>query len=140
MNFITIENYYSNKMNKSDLIIYGIISFIILCIVGLGISVITIYQESQDLTDGSQVCQQFPANLTSYTLEKQIFSRWHWRYNILEFTGYAELKCPTTKFDSVIYINGQFTGYIDGKILSVVSRSEIKDCHGNLLYVVETGN
>lgn len=116
---------------------------IIVCIlifIGFGASVAAIYDEHQKLTKGSNNCPQFPANLTSFTLEKQLSSQWHWTYGISEFSGSVQLLCPTTQYDTGLWLDGSFAAYVDGKILTTVSRSNINDCHGNRLYVTESGS
>lgn len=48
--------------------------------------------------------------------------------------------CPTTQYDTALYLDDHLVAYIDGKAFSTRSTSQIKDCHGNILYIVETGS
>ena len=83
------------------------------------------------------VCGTF-GNITSLTMTKELWSIWHWKYS--GGTGYFEQRCPTFTHDASIYNNGQLVARTDGKILSLMSKYYIKDCHGNIKYYVEAGD
>jgi hypothetical protein len=116
------------------------LALVLLFIVVSGISDSVIYSNYKHITDGSNACPTFPHNITSFSLEKQIFNQQHWRYNIQEFNGYVQLMCPVTQYDAAVYLNDDFAGFIDGKMLSTVSKSYVKDCHGNVLFVTQTAD
>jgi uncharacterized protein YxjI len=112
----------------------------IACMIGLGIWVSVIYSNSKNLISKNNTCGSFPSNTTHYTLKKKFYNQVHWRYNIQEFSGYVQLICPTVEYDSILYVNDDIVGYIDGKILTTVSRSYINDCQGERLYTIKTGS
>ena len=125
-------------MNQSACYLIGAICFVAI-LIGFGISEIVILTEGNKYVTYSQECTQFP-NITSFTAEKQIFSQWHWTYKFLQFDGGIEQKCPTLQHDTNIYVNGNLVARSDGKILSLVTLTYVKDCHGNTIYVTRTGN
>jgi len=126
-------------MNNTQIyIIVGIAIF--LAMLSFGIAEIVIYKKSKETTSPSTSCPVFP-NVTTFSLEKQILSQWHWRYDFSDDLDVnIQQSCPTTTHDSILYIDGQVSAMTDGKFFSTVSKTYIKDCHGNVIYVVRTGD
>lgn len=127
------------KMTNQILITGASVFGVILILFGLAISVITIYTDNNAVVDSSVACQLFP-NVTSFSLEKQLTKQWHWEYDFNEFNGYVRMKCPTTQYDAALYLNNQLVSFVDGKIVTVVSKAYINDCHGNTIYVTQSAD
>jgi hypothetical protein len=117
--------------------------FALFCLVtiGFGASVAHIYNQRELLISHNNVCPRFDSSTASLVMEKRFFSQWHWRYAFEDSVdGDVRMMCPTTQYDTALYIGGDFAAYIDGKIFSTQTRSHINDCNGNPLFVSETGS
>jgi len=109
---------------------------------------------SRSWTD--KACAQFPQNLTSIVMEKNIWNQWNWEYRLK--TGILDLgngetsdyifprnshlkqKCPTATHDVVTTFDGGLVGKSDGKVWSLTSKNYIRDCHGSPLFQTLTGS
>lgn len=127
--------------NQHKCAIISTIGLAILLVFGLGISVATIAGQSHATTSVDVACPTFPQNLTSYTLEKQIFKQWKWQYNFAEFTGHVNQWCPTVLGgDSEIYLGSDdsLVSHSNQEAVSLVGRTHVYDCHDNLLYQIQS--
>ena len=122
-----------------------VIGVLVTVVVGLGISDAVIYGQSKKFTPDGDDCPMFPANLTSYTLDKQLLKQWKWQYNFPEFQGFAQKRCPTvTGGDVDVYLHGDEINNLvvrsNQEVSSLVGRTYVYDCHGNVLYQVQAHN
>jgi hypothetical protein len=110
-------------------------------IFGFGLSVAIIYDKRNHYLQQHEHCPTF-SKVDKFLAEKQVLSQWHWRYKVRNsgIKSKAELYCPTIQKDSNIFMNGIFVGRSDGKILTTVSKTFIKDCHGKKKFIIRTGN
>lgn len=134
---ISFLRYFFRMSPSSNKIVVFITIFVVICALGFGIYACVEYVNRNNYESSDYVCGSF-ANITSMTMDKQIWDVWHWTY-ASEY-GSFEQKCPTFAHDANIYRNGRLAMITDGKLLSIVSRTELKDCHGNVAYVLETGD
>jgi hypothetical protein len=123
-------------MDRKEILIVGAIFLILL---GFGISEIVIYEGRDHSLSGDHDCPEIE-RLDKFTAEKQLWDQWHWTYKIQEYSGRIEHYCPTLKHDVNIFYEGKFAGRSDGKIVTAVSKTYIKDCHGKIKYTVRTGD
>lgn len=110
---------------------------VVVCL-GFGIYSVYSYSTRNQYPDTVLECPTLD-NVTSLVLKKQLWSQWHWQYasdNGITSTQ----RCPTFKHDLDIHKDGILVARTDGKIASTVSRTNIYDCNGNTIYVVQTGN
>lgn len=129
-------------MNK-DIVIIASGVFIVSAIVGFGIADIVILSDGKKYTSHSEECPKFP-NVTEYSAESQLLSLWHAKYN---FEGLGdsdenriEQNCPTLNNDVNLIINGNLMARSDGKTLSLTELTYINDCHGDRIYITESGS
>lgn len=123
------------KMMKLEV---GILMISIVVCLGFSIYSIYSYASRNQYPDTVGACANLD-NVTSLTLHKQALAQWHWTY--ASDDGIESIqRCPTFENDLDIYKDGSLVARTDGKILSTRSRTNIYDCRGNLLYVVQTGN
>lgn len=117
-----------------------IVSFI-LFLLGCILSVAIIHGERNHYLPEDEKCPVF-SRPASFSAEKQVFDRWNWRYKVRnnDITARSDLYCPTIQKDSNIFMDGKFVGRSDGKILTTVSKTYIRDCHGKKIFVIRTGN
>ena len=123
-------------MNR-NIIILCITGFLIACMLGFGSYAAYEYSQRNVYESDSYTCGNFD-NITNLVMTKKIWSIWHWEY--ASNNAYFRQRCPTFEHDASIYNNGLLVARTDGKILTVVSEMNIKDCHGNIIYTVESGN
>lgn len=67
-------------------------------------------------------------------------SFWRSTYVFNEFDGEIKKSCPSFRQKVDLLIGGKLDSIIKSSVISLVSRSELQDCHGNVLYVMKTGN
>ncbi len=131
----------SNLLLKKYIGLFIFIIVLILSIIGLGISEAVIFSEGTNYPSGD--CGIFPTNITSFSPKKDLTSLWKWTYNfsINNKKGKIQRVCPSLKNeDTNIFYDGHLVARSMGEILSTVSKTHIRDCHGNVIYVVRTGN
>ena len=112
---------------------------IALVVIGFGISVAVIHGEQDYSLSHHEDCPEFP-HLDKFIAEKRLWDQWHWTYKVKEYSGRIEHYCPTVKHDVNVFLEGKFAGRSDGKIVTAVSKTYIKDCHGKIKYTVRTGD
>ena len=122
-------------MNKTLLIVIGAVATVAV-IIGLGISVAVIYGQRNNYLSDSTECPTFP-NITSFTAKKK-FNQWHWTYKFEDFNGKIQMACPAANRDANVFIGGKLIVKSDIKTLSLVDKNNIRDCHGNIIYVSRT--
>jgi len=122
---------------KSIIIVAGAIC-LVLAVVGFGISVAVIYSQGNDYTHDSESCPTFPTR-TSFKAKK-VFNPLHWTYKFEDIDGKIQMTCPATNRDANLYIDGKLVVRSDIKSLSLVEKNNIRDCHGNILYVSRTSD
>lgn len=127
-------------MKKNILVILSLV-LIGLAFIGLAFSVVGIYDNRNHYIPNDEECETI-APLDSFSAVKQITSQWHWIYKVRNdaISARSEQYCPTVKHDVNIFKNGKFLGRTDGKILTTVSKTFIRDCHGKKIYVIRTGD
>ncbi|AYV81838.1 MAG: hypothetical protein Harvfovirus67_8 [Harvfovirus sp.] len=117
--------------------ISAVFAFLAAIIIGLSISEAVIYGNSRSFTSTSHTCPQFPQNLTSYQLNKELLDQWHWTYSFTPFSGDVKLRCPSARSDSDIHLGSDLAARTDQKILSLVTQTYIYDCHGTTLFQIQ---
>jgi flagellar basal body-associated protein FliL len=142
-------------MNKVSFISI-IIAVITVVVIGTTFFVIAaVYRTSTPLA--SDECDRYNFVIknttvpTQFTLTKNLLSQWHWRYTIDDETlkhygfssGTTDLMCKGSfvrKYDTLMTINKKAVAYTVGKIFTVTSENVVKDCNGEILFTVKTGN
>lgn len=127
-----------NTSNNICIVCCGLI--VISAIVGIGISITTIYANGTSYLSEDEFCGVFPANLTSFTVVKDIWAQWHWEYDFKEFEGSIQQQCPTGKHSVNVFVSDSLSVRAERQIFSLYDEADIKDCHGNLLWVIRTGD
>jgi len=132
MNYDNLNTFFNKKYAIYCIMFLGIVTYI-----GLGISLIVI--GNNPYTSQNIECPTFP-NTSMLVAKKEIVSQWAWKYIYQSMNGYFKQYCPTTQHDVDIYLNKQLVARSDQKIISTVSMNYIYDCHGDIIYVMRTGN
>jgi len=115
------------------------VGLIILVFIGLGIFDLVVLSANGKWTPTETACPTFP-NLTYYEAKQNLFS-WHATYQFSPFfNGLIQFECASPNLDIRITVDDQFALRTDRKIVSSVSESTIKDCHGNVLFITRTGD
>ncbi len=118
----------------------GLAIFVGAVIFALGVHVTYIYDQKNHYIDDSHECPSIP-RVDKFKAEKQLTSQWNWRYSARDaFSAKVEQYCPTLQHDVNIFYEGRFVGRSDGKILTTVSKTFLRDCHGKKIYVLRTGD
>lgn len=92
------------------------------------------------------VCPSIPLNtstggVTHFAFQKDLWSRWHWRYNGEgAIKGKIEQRCPSFTHDVELSLNGKTAGRTDGKLASYISTTFVQDCHGEEVFEWDSGN
>lgn len=86
---------------------------------------------------GNAECTIIP-QADTYTVVKQPFSQWHWTYKKNNLK--VEQNCPSVNHDANVLYDGAYVGGTDAKILSLVSKTLLRDCHGKTMFVLRTGD
>lgn len=139
INILNISNkkIILNKMVNSYKIYVLILSGIIILSLGFGIYATVLYAKRNDFKSDNYICGSYE-NITSMSMSKNILSIWNWKYT--SSYGYFEHMCPTFTHDANIYRGNQLAMRTDGKIFTVKSKVNLRDCHGNIKYIMETGS
>lgn len=125
------------ELTKNQIVCFFITAVII--VIGFGASVAGIYDNRPDYTSDS--CPRIILyNNRSYVAEKDIWAQWHWTYELNSQNVDIERSCPTVNVDVDIYVNGRLYTRSDKKTFSTTSRNYIRNCHGNVEYIIETPN
>ena len=123
-------------MKSRDTIIL-VIFFFVLSI--FSITYFSYYIDHADKALSNDVkCQTIPRS-DSYQLTKQITHRWNWLYRNEDSID-VEQNCVSINHDANILLNGKYVGGTDAKTLSFTSKSFIRDCHGDTIVIMKTGN
>lgn len=136
------------NFGRNETISAILFGFGILVLICFGISVAEIHRRGRAYpgTLDTGLCQEFPANLTTFTATKKLMSQWNWRYDFDDFPGKIEHVCPSANHDVNVYVGLEkgksvhLAARSDGKIMTTVTRTYVKDCSGKVLYVMRTGN
>lgn len=126
-------------MNENQLTLCA--SFVIfLILLGFGASLAGIYDNRNYYVANNVDCPVFPL-LDKFQAEKH-YDQWTWRYKVRNGDYHARVEhyCPTTQHDTNVFIDGKFAGRSDGKILTTVSKTFVRDCHGKKKFVMRTGD
>lgn len=125
-------------MNRSDIFI--IIEILIVCTLALGIYVTYEYFRRDMYEDNSYICGNFN-NITNLTIVKNAcLWDWCWHWTYIFTTGYFVQRCPTFQHDISIYNNDSLVIRTDGKLSTSLSKIQIKDCHGDVMYTIKFGD
>jgi heme/copper-type cytochrome/quinol oxidase subunit 2 len=117
-----------------------------LIIFGFGISEIVIFTKGTKYLDTNTQCQKFPIGIPEINANKIISNQWHWTYqksntyNDTTFKISIKQKCPTMTHDANVYLNDILIARTDGKVITLTSKVNINDCHGNTLFVFEASD
>lgn len=122
------------------IVIISMIILVIASIVGFGIFEAVQYSRGRAYLSNSDSCGTFPKNITSFEAEKQIFSQWNWTYKFNGFSGSIKQSCPTTQHDVDVYVNDVLSVRANRKFFSLTQQADLKDCHGNTMYVITAGD
>jgi hypothetical protein len=92
--------------SKSSLCVIGC-GVVLICaaILGVGISVAVIAKQDPSLISSGNVCPSVPTNVTSFSLEKDLLSQWHWKYSVANangWSGFSRLKCTSYTYDAIL--------------------------------------
>ena len=125
-------------INKRNVIILSII-VVILGIIGLGIADAVIYDQGKEKTSRNEDCPTLPQNVTHIKLDKVFWYGWHRKYDLQDYPESAKVQqnCPSVKKDAVLFVNGKRVAQTDGKIATTKSKTYIKDCHGDIIYITK---
>lgn len=126
-----IKNYIIN--NIAAIIIVAII----LCILGIGFSIVGIYVSGNKFVPNDQACPviDLPDNVT---FTKQYMSQWKWTYSYNNWE--IQQKCFSTQADVNLLKGGVLVARSDNKILSLTNKAYVYDCRHNTIYIIETAN
>ena len=122
--------------------LYCVIAIVVI-VIGFAIAELAIFVGGQykPLAASTQ-CDEIPlpSNAT-FSFEKQLLSRWHWRYvGQDDIDGKFQQRCPSLTHDAELTLNGNVAGRTDGKIATVVSSTRVLDCHGDTVFTWDTGS
>lgn len=129
---------YKRKAIKELASIVATGCLIVLILVSVGISDILIFRSGTTYPKGE--CGAFPSNLTRFSASKQILSQWHWTYTFDQFKGAITHNCPSRTGDVNVYVNGMLAARSEGKLISLVQKTLIRDCNGNLMAILRAGS
>jgi hypothetical protein len=62
---------------------------------------------------------------------------WHWTYT-LELAGHSGKlvqRCPSVRHDAELSLDGTVAGRTDGKIATLVAKTNVLDCHGDRIFI-----
>lgn len=126
-------------------IIYWI--FFILAL-GFGISVIVLFDQGKAYTSRSEDCpvilEPNPAPYPHlYSSREQILdSIWNWKYRLNDpLSGEIRQVCLSLTHDAELRTGGgHLIARTDGQVWSTISKTYIRDCHGDIVYVLRTGD
>ena len=124
-------------MYRSDILIMVLIGFLSICTLGFGIYAAYEYSQRNVYENNAYTCGNFN-NITKLVITKDIWSIWHWTYRS-DNSNFVQ-RCPTFDHDASIYNNDRLVARTNGKIATTISELQIKDCHGNVKYTIESGD
>jgi hypothetical protein len=106
-------------------------------LIGLTIWVVVIFEQRNHYLPDHTECPTIPP-MDSFDAVKKITGQWNWRYRVRNsmVSAKSEMYCPTTQYDVNVFKEGQLVGRSDGKILTTVSKTYIRDCHGKKIFVM----
>lgn len=113
-------------------------------LLGFWFSLIGIYDHDKRFQTNNNPYLGPQQNVTYVELSKQLDfgSFWNWKYETsIKGENYELVQaCPTIKHDVYLKRNGVLQLRSDGKIFSTDSRINLYNNHGDLMYVISTGN
>jgi uncharacterized protein YxjI len=113
-------------------------------LLGFWFSIIGIYDQDKKSQTNTNPFLNPQKNVTYFELAKQLDfkSFWNWKYETsINGENYELIQaCPTVKHDVYLKRNGILQLRSDGKIFSTDSRINLYNNHGDLIYVITTGN
>jgi hypothetical protein len=71
-----------------------------------------------------------------------VVTAWNYEYSITMGgkTGIIDMRCPTSQYDMNIYFDNKPIGRTNGKLLTLVSETDVWDCHNKMQYSIQTGS
>lgn len=121
---------------------FCVLAFLVVCLVGFGSSVAAIHRQGTAYSSLSVECPTLP-NVTTLSAERNFGWTdvvWHRTYGFQETSGVIRQMCPSMQHDVDLYLGDELVSRSDKKIISIVSLTHIRDCHGQTVFDMRTGN
>lgn len=113
---------------------------ILVVVVGLALAEFAIWTSGTDIyLPQAKSCPTIPP-ASSYTIEKELFAQWHWKYSFSGFEGVLVKMCPSLKDDAAVYIDDDLVTRTDVKVFSFTNKAYVEDCHGDRIFIIESGD
>eukprot|EP01012_Entosiphon_sulcatum_P019333 TRINITY_DN24180_c0_g1_i2.p1 TRINITY_DN24180_c0_g1~~TRINITY_DN24180_c0_g1_i2.p1 ORF type:complete len:280 (+),score=31.04 TRINITY_DN24180_c0_g1_i2:22-840(+) len=113
---------------RTRLVIIVVVALLLL--VGFAASVIHIARTGTATSSASGECMEMP-KLAAFHAQKQLWSRWHWTYQVGEYDATLRTRCPGFPMADVFY-----RGQLVARERRHWTWGYVQDCHGNELYAM----